>query len=365
MLTGIVAVVFGGVSNESEVSVITGTMTVNVLKSGGARILPVYIAPDGAFYCGEGLGDISVFRRGGETEFPRCAVADGGIYIFGKRRRIKQFVPVYAALNCCHGGIYEGGALGGMFAAAGIPMAGGGVFEGAAFIDKCCTKVIARGLGVKTLPYAVVHGMADIPAAIRKVGFPAIIKPATLGSSIGVEKADDEQSFRNAVTSALCYDDKALCESYLSDRREINCAACFACGKVRVSECEEAFSSGEFLSFDDKYSGGGSSVVPADIPPALSGKIRRITGSMYSRLYMRGIVRFDYLVSRGEVYLSEVNTVPGSLGWYLFAKSFSDFYPVLKAVIEQAVVDARRRASKRVLKTGILGSISLDTGKCR
>ena len=352
-----IAVVFGGASNESEISVITGTMCANVLKSGGTDVLPVYISPSGAFYCGEELADIQVFKRGEELKSPRCMVCDGGVYILGKRGRIKKFLPLYAAINCCHGGLGEGGGVGGLFACAGIPMAGGDIFGGAAFLDKCHTKILSDGLGVNTLDYFVVRSSEDIPAAIKKIGLPAVVKPARLGSSIGVAAASDGEEFEGAVNAALMFDDKVLCERYVKARREINCAAYFYGCEVCVSECEEAFSSGGLLSFDDKYSGGGKSVIPADIPKSTAEKVKDTVRKVYSSLDMRGIVRFDFILEGDELFLSEVNTVPGSLAWYLFAPSMKKFYPVLRAVISQAVADSASAKQKLLLKTGILSSV--------
>ncbi len=364
MLNGKVAVVFGGASNECEISVITGTMAANVLKEGGADVLPVYISQGGEFFCGEGLADIAVFKAGREETFPRCIVADGGVYVRGKRGRVKSFVRLYAALNCCHGGIGEGGGLAGLFACAGIPMAGG-IFEGSAFIDKHLTKLVLKGLGVKTLPYAVCLSAKDVAAAAEITGLPAIIKPACLGSSIGVQRADDMGQYVEAVESALCYGDSALCEPYITDRREINCAVCLYGGRAHVSECEESLSGGGIFTFDDKYSGGNMSQIPADIPQETAQFIRAEAERIFCTLGMSGVVRFDFLLSRGEVFLSEVNTVPGSLGWYLFSRSFKEFYPVLEGMLLQAVEDNKNRRLKRLLKTGILGSVSLNCGKIK
>lgn len=352
-----IAVVFGGASNESEISVITGTMCANILKNGGESVVPVYISPSGAMYCGENLADIQVFRRGEELKAARCIAEGGGLHVLGRRGKIKKFLPIYAAINCCHGGLGEGGGVGGLFACAGIPMAGGDIFGGAAFLDKCHTKILLSGLGVNALPYSIVRSPQDIPEAIQKIGLPAVVKPARLGSSIGVAAADTEEQFSEAVEAALMYDEKVLCERYVKCRREINCAAYYYGGEVRVSQCEEAFSSGGLLSFDDKYAGGGKSVIPADIPQEISAKVQNAVRLVYSSLDMRGIVRFDFILEGEELYLSEVNTVPGSLAWYLFAPSLKKFYPVLKNVISQAVADSANGKQKLLLKTGILASV--------
>ena len=356
MLNGNIAVVFGGRSNESEISVITGTMCANVLKCGKTRVLPIYISPCGDFFCGEALFDIANFKCG-EPSAARCMVAGGGLHILGRRGKIKQFIPISAAINCCHGGLGEGGGVGGLFACAGIPMAGGDIFSGAAFLNKDITKIVLGGLGVPCLKYYTASSAEDAEAAMAVTGLPAIIKPACLGSSIGIARAESLDEYAAAIEAALCYDGRALCEPYIAWRREINCAAYFAEGEVHISACEEAIPSGGLLTFDDKYSGSGRSVIPADIPAELAERVQNITRTVYSRLNMRGIVRFDYILSGEELYLSEVNTVPGSLAWYLFAPSFKAFCPVLESVIAQSVADFARQSGKLVLKTGILGSL--------
>ena len=159
------------------------------------------------------------------------------------------------------------------------------------------------------------------------------------------------------MAAAFLYDDGVVCEKNIKNRREINCAAYFAQGKVVTSECEEAVTKGDILSFDDKYTGGGKSVLPADIPGAIAEKIKKITANVYSRLNMRGIVRFDFLLSGDDIYLSEVNTVPGSLSYYLLSSGFKEFYPVLQAVIAQAEDDFKNASTKTILKTGILNDI--------
>ena len=357
-----IAVIFGGVSNENEISVITGTMAVNVLKSGGDTVIPLYVSQKGEIFTGEGLADINNFKGEKFVSFPRALVAKGGIYALNKRGRPKKFVKVDVALNCCHGGFGEGGGVCGLFALNGIPLASAGMFESAAFMDKYYTKLVLSSLGVKVAPYVYMREINEFSKA-EELGFPVIVKPAKLGSSIGIECAQNLQELETAVMSAFFYDDGVLCEKYLEGRREINCAAYFSEGKVITSECEEAVSNGDILSYDDKYAGGGKSVLPADIPETTANEIKAITAAVYSKLNMRGIVRFDFIISGGAVYLSEVNTVPGSLSYYLLSNGFKDFYPVLQAVIVQALDDYRRSSEKRILNTGILNNLPSNSCK--
>ena len=358
-----VAVIFGGASNENEISVITGTMAANVLKGANYDSIPVYIAQNGDIYAGELLFDIKNFKGENYKKAQRAVIADGGIYLFSKKRKIKKFIALSAALNCCHGGAGEGGALCGLCEYAGIPLAGAGIFESAAFMDKYLTKIVLSGLGIKTAEYAYVTDAEKYKTGGNMPQFPLIVKPVNLGSSIGVEKVESLEELESALKTALIYDSAAIVEKYFEDRREINCAAYFYDGGVITSECEEAITSGGILSFEDKYQGGGDRVFPADLPPNMSQLIKNITKNVYASLNMRGIVRFDFIVSGEEVYLSEINTVPGSLSYYLLSKGFKDFYAVLDKVIRQAQIDFKSRHGKKLLRTGILESIPFGTGK--
>ncbi|MDE6586368.1 MAG: ATP-grasp domain-containing protein [Clostridia bacterium] len=354
-MTENIAVIFGGASNENEISVITGTMAVNVLKSAGYAVTPVYISQDNEIYCDERLGDIANFSSDKYRTFPRAIFANGGVYTLNKRSKPKNFIKVDVALNCCHGGFGEGGGISGLCAVLGIPLASAGVFESAVFMDKYLTKLILSSLGVKTAKYAYVtksggcHG--DMPP------FPVIVKPVSLGSSIGVEKADNEEQLAVALESALIYDSAAIVEEYFSDRREINCAAYYSEGKVIISPCEEALVKGGIFSYDDKYRGKGASAFPAELPEDISSRIRDTAAEVYSKLNMRGIVRFDFIICDGEIYLSEVNTVPGSLSYYLLSGGFKDFAGILKKVILQAKQDFKDGQNKKLIKTGILENL--------
>lgn len=354
-----IAVVFGGVSNENEISVITGVMASNVLISGGCEVLPVYISQEGQFYAGVELGKLDTFRQNGYLKCKKAQIFGGAVNIFNRRGKIRlRFVPD-CVLNCCHGGWGEGGGLSGLCAAANLPLAGAGTFESAAFMDKYLTKIVLAGLGVNTAPYVYVRQGAE---GICGLPYPLIVKPATLGSSIGIGTASGGEELKAALDCAFVLDGGAIVEKYIEPRREINCAAYRAGGNVVVSECEEPLPNGEIYSFEEKYSGGGKSVFPADIPTEISTYIRNTTKTVYEKLNMRGIVRFDYIYS-DEVYLSEINTVPGSLAYYLFAKNFKEFLSVLLGVIEQAESDFAM-SHKKIITTGILQNLPLNSCKC-
>ncbi|MGN0813891.1 MAG: hypothetical protein ACI4MH_01510 [Candidatus Coproplasma sp.] len=362
MLKYDVLVIFGGISNENEISIITGTMACNVLKKGGKSVLPAYISQSGKLYADESLADIKSFKNG-EPVAPSAAVCDGGVIIFGKRGKIRRRAQVQCAINCCHGGTCEGGGVSGLLAVNNIPCASAGIAESAVFMDKYLTKIVLNGLGVTCAPYVYLRDISR--ATAQNISFPAIVKPCKLGSSIGVVKADNMQELHAALESAFALDDGVIVEPYFSDRREINCAAYMAEGRVVTSGCEEAFSDGELLSYDDKYSGSGRRAFPADLEKEQSDSIRAQTEFIYSSLNMRGIVRFDYIISGGTVYLSEVNTVPGSLSYYLLSSGFSDFYSVLEGVIMQALSDAQRERGKLIINTGIINNFTVNACKIK
>ena len=359
-----IAVIFGGRSNENEVSVITGTMAANVLKSGGNTVIPLYMSQRGELFTGEGLLDITNYKGDGYLRFQHAVVGYGGVYVLNRRNKLKKFLKVDVALNCCHGGWGEGGGVCGLFALNDIPLASAGMFESAAFMDKYFTKRVLRSLGVKVARYVYMRDPNEFLKA-EKLNYPLIVKPAKLGSSIGIELVENREELETAVSAAFLYDDGVICEKYIDNRREINCAAYYAHGKVVTSECEEAVTAGDILSFDDKYTGGGKSILPADIPERIALKIKKITANVYSRLNMRGIVRFDFLLSGDDIYLSEINTVPGSLSYYLLSSGFKEFYPVLQAVITQAEEDYRGASAKTILRTGILNDVKSGNYKMK
>lgn len=356
-----VAVIFGGISSENEVSVITGTMVCNVLKKGGKSVLPVYIDHGGKFYSGEELSDVSVYKNGGYAKFPQCGFYDGGVVVFNSRGKPKSTAPCGCVINCCHGGAGEGGAVAGLCNILNIPVASAGLFESAAFMNKYYTKLVLKSLGVKLAKYAYSRDITGAIEGARTVGYPVIVKPVNLGSSIGITKCGDEKELKEALITAFELDGGVLIEEYFAPIKEINCAVYCSNGVAITSECEEVASAGDLLSYDDKYCGGGTRKFPAELESSVAESIKDETARVYSALNMRGIVRFDYIIYGGQCYLSEINTVPGSLSQYLLSDSYKSFYGVLCSCIEQAKADFAARRKKRVISTGILNNIKPNT----
>lgn len=352
-----IAVVFGGLSSENEVSIVTGVMAANLLDGARYAVWPVYIAQNGGFFTGKALLDTENFREGRQNFIP-AAIAEGRLYErHGKKWR--ELCRLDGALNCCHGRGGEDGAVAGLLDLNGIPCASPGIMPSSVFMDKAAAKLIARSLGVPVLPWLRIceadyarRSAFAVRCIEERLKYPVIVKPVRSGSSIGISVAEDRARLTFALNAAFAYDTAVIAEKFLEKRREVNCAAYKKGEEVVVSPCEEPKTEHKFLTFADKYMGTaktGGGTFPADIPPALSEKVRGYTKLLYRRTEMTGIVRADFLLSEGEVYFNEMNTVPGALAWYLASEKLAGFGQVLTALIEQGICDYRARAGKKML----------------
>lgn len=341
-----VLIVFGGESCERDISVITGVLALNSLDRDTFIPLPVYITEEG-WFTGEELFDLSFYKKRSVEGLKRVVpiFKSKTLYVL-KGKKIKPIGEVYSAINCCHGLNGEDGCIAGVMRLLGIPFASPDMLASSVCIDKTATKIFLEGMGVKTLPYKVVTATAFFKSkefvlnlTEKKIGYPCIIKPARLGSSIGITVARDKQTLKQGIERALRYDAKIIIEKALEGFTEINCAVYKSGGKICVSECENPKPTGEVLSFDDKYKSGLKHALirefPAKIPEEASLKIKEITCAVYRKLYAIGVVRMDFLLKDGEVYLNEINTVPGSLALHLFRDKVSEFSEVLTQIIEE------------------------------
>ena len=253
-----VVVLFGGRSCENEVSIITGTMAANLLR-GGYEVYPVYIAQSGGMFTGDELFSPAAFRGADPAKkFSRAVFADGALFAL-RGRKLREVCRPACALNCCHGMGGEDGAVSGLLDLNGIPNASPDMAGSAIFMDKALTKLFAKSVGVRTLPYFRL-GEAEYAKrgafalkCVEKLGYPVIVKPNRLGSSIGVTVARTRSELILALECAFAYDSAAIAETYLADRREVNCAALRTGGEIVVSPCEEPKTRNAFLTFKDKY----------------------------------------------------------------------------------------------------------------
>ena len=371
-----VAVFFGGKSSENEISVLTGVFVMNLLDREKYTVLPVYIHTDGGAYHSPKMTDLNVFKEKRFSSFERVIFDEGTMYAFNPaKKKIKRIAKIDAALNCCHGGLGEGGGVSALAEWNSIPFASPDLTASGVFMDKCMTKTIMRGLGVPTLDYIRVNekdykkrGAFLLKSIEARLKYPVVVKPAHLGSSIGISVAKNEAEAKAAIEGAFALDNRVIIEKYLDQKRDVNCAACMLGGEILVSEPETAFEDGVY-SFEEKYlkrkadgeggvlsenslKGGGRVAITGD----LRNKIRAYTCTVYKRMNLFGAVRMDFLVSGDKVYLCEVNTVPGSLAYYLFCERMIDARDFFSELIEEAIARASE-GEKKILSTGILSGV--------
>lgn len=348
-----VAVFFGGDSVEREVSVITGVTTANAVDSSRYAVIAVYVDKNGVWYVGESLLDLDFYKNFDYKRVKKVTFCSGdNTLYFVKNGRLKRCVEISIAINCMHGDLGENGSFSGLLACHNIALASPSVLPSSISMDKSFTKSVLKGIGVKTLPSILVENGKSVRA---KITYPVIVKPNSLGSSVGVSLANDKEQLKKALTYAFKYDDKVVIEEFLSGGVEINCAVFKdEKGEVIVSECEKPFARGSYLSFEDKYA-SGKREYPAKISEEISQKIKTVTEKVYKALNFNGIIRIDYFVKGQTVYLNEINSVPGSLAYYFFGESLTEFTNLLTQLIRAGERDfIKRKALERSYNSGIL-----------
>lgn len=318
-----VAVFFGGRSNEHDISVLTGILTVNAIKD--HSVYPVYIGKDGKWRYSPAYRSVSrlneKFREVCFHPFDKTLYT-----VRGKKTAVMD-----VALICCHGAYGEDGALAGVLEHSGVPYAPGGVLAGAVGMDKAVQKSLFRDNGIPVLDFVVIEkseyrkGLFSYTERFKD-WFPVIIKPSSSGSSIGISVAGDFKEFFAAADKAFAYDDRIIVEKALTDFKEYNCAVLGFGDEVIVSGIEQPLSKKAFLDYTEKYSysSGAERIFPAQIPVELKDEIISHTKKAFGLIKAYGVARVDFLYNDGKLYLNEINTVPGSLSGYLFENmSFS------------------------------------------
>ena len=346
-----ILVFFGGRSNASEISIITGMFAYNLLKSGCYNAVPVYIGNDGVFYTNAHMNSVEYFRAYIPQKKDAVALFKGCLVRADKPKKV--LLKADCALNCCHGGMGEDGTLSALLRFHGIKSASPDTAPSAVFMDKTFSKFAAKGLGIPVLPSLTLKE-GEGTDTLKELGYPVILKPARLGSSIGIKVVNSEEELAAALAYAFRLDNIVLAEKYLQKKSDINCAAYRKNGEVVVSDCEEVFSDSEILTFSEKYEGTGErhSTFPAAIPKETSDKIKEYVKTIYTAFRIRGVVRADFLLAGKEVYFNELNTVPGSLASYLFGEKLTECRAFVCRLTEEALLQTE--AEKEVVSSGIL-----------
>ncbi len=350
-----IAVFFGGESIEHEISCITGVLTVNCIDKTKFNPIPIFISHDGSWWTGEELRDIDFYKSVNYSKIKRVSIVAGSNLLYlNKGKKQKPVCEIACAINCLHGERGEDGSLYGFLNLCKIPLVGAPLFASSLSMNKSQTKLVLKGLGVKSLPFVNVKNKNDYRMVEKTLEFPVIVKPDTGGSSIGISVAENAFELERAILSALRYSNGAIVEPKLKDFTEINCACYSAKGEFCVSECEKPISHSDILSFNEKYK-NGEREFPAKIDKKISSKIKQITAKIYRALGFSGIIRVDFMVANNEVYVNEINCVPGSLSYYLFVRTLKEWSVILTDLINQSLEDyARQTTLTKKFDSGIL-----------
>ena len=366
---------FGGKTVEHEVSVISGIQALKAMDTDKYEVIPVYLTKENDMYTGSDVGDIKAYR-----DIPALLKRSQRVILVNDDGRVKLMpyppklfggakpAEIDIAFPVVHGTNVEDGALQGYLKTVGIPFVGPDVTASAISMDKAVTKAVLKEAGVPVLD-ANVYTMADYedPEGIaddieKSIGYPVIIKPVNLGSSVGIGIAKSRGELIDAIDDAFRYAARVMAEHAISKLREINCAVLGDENRAEASECEEPLTSGEILSYEDKYVNGGgkkggakgggskgagmanlSRKIPADLSPEKREEIRELAVKAFKALGCCGVSRIDFMIDEEEdkLYFNEINPIPGSLSFYLWEPVGVPYKELLDRMIELAMKRTR------------------------
>jgi D-alanine-D-alanine ligase len=354
-----VGVIFGGRSVEHDVSIVTACQIMENMNREKFEPVPIYISKEGEWFTGESLSKIDTFSKRDFLHEKRMFLSplygcrellshpsERGLF----KKRLREEIDV--AFPAIHGTNGEDGTLQGLLELADIPYTGSGVLGSAVGMDKALMKWIFTGAGLPVLDYYWFfrNKWENEPEKIlneieAKLSWPLFVKPANLGSSIGISRATNRDELQYAIDVAGHYDRKILVEQGIENPTEINCAVLGMEEDLTPSVCEQPLSLEEFLSFEDKYMRGGkakgmsgqSRKIPAPISDELTETIQGLAMRVFSAIDARGVARVDFLLdSDKKPYINEINTLPGSISFYLWEAKGIKFSELIERLIDLA-----------------------------
>ncbi len=372
-----IGVIFGGRSTEHEISVISASQAMAAINREKYDVTPIYITKQGHWYTGAPLFDVKNYRHIPEllkqcTEvYMRPVYGDYKLYPanpkgFFSSSAMKPVGKLDVVIPVFHGTNMEDGIFEGVLQTIGIPYAGCDVLSSANGMDKITMKMILRANDVPVVDYVWFtdkqwHTRRD--ALIEQIedtlGYPVIIKPANLGSSVGIGSAHDREQLKARIDDAERYSTRIIVEHMLADMQEINCSVLGDCDDYRTSVLEEPIKSGDFLTYEKKYMGGGKGSegmqssqkrIPAELPDDVTKEIQRLAGETFRVLSCHGVSRVDVMIDRtdGRIYVNEINTIPGSLSFYLWEATGLSFDKLMDELVKLALRRKREEGMKTV-----------------
>lgn len=351
-----VLVIFGGRSSEHDVSIITAQIIIDALRASGRyKVFPLYIAKNGSWYSEEQLSDINTYRRSDFEEtlnsFKKIQLLfENGLTLVWPGLRSKK-LKIDVVFPATHGTYGEDGSLMGLIRMAGVPFVGCDLEASVIAMDKVLTKQVTMTHDIPSVKFIWFSKIdwknekAKILSNIKDLKLPLFVKPAHLGSSIGITKVTKEPDLENAIEVAMHYDDKIIVEEGVENLIEVTCPI-LGNHKLRVAMVEQPLAKSEFFDFQDKYIGQGKksegentySKIPADISEELTRQVEDMTKATFRAIGGSGTARIDFLIDSktNKVYLNEINPLPGSLYHHNWKKAGISTAELVSKLIELA-----------------------------
>ncbi len=365
-----VGVIFGGETVEHEVSIISALQAIENINREKYDIIPIYIAKDRTWYTGHMLFDIEVYKDFKDLKkyaTPCTLVPKNGKFYLQKTKGIfrKNITDVDIMFPIVHGNNVEDGTLQGYLRTVGIPFVGSNVLGSALGQDKVVMKQVFSSMHLPIVDYVwfydteYMESYEEIHKKISALGYPVIVKPATLGSSVGITFVKNEQGLGSAIDTAMQYDQKIIVEKAVSNLVEVNCSVLGNYDHQDTSAIEEVLTTDEFLTYQDKYIGGGkgkaskgmasaSRMIPARIDQNMEKEVKDLAMAAFRALNLSGVCRVDFLIDKEtkKIYINEPNTIPGSLAFYLWEPVGKSYRELLDNLLTLAIKDYKDKSKK-------------------
>lgn len=331
-----VAVVYGGCSVEHEISIITAMQVIASLNKNKYKVYPVYLTKDHKFMMGKNLDKLETYKK---DNIKMSEV----VFMRSKIQTNFTSIPIDVVISCVHGRGVEGGEIAGFFETLNIPYTSSTPITAGICQNKIITKKVLTYDNIPVVKFIGItndewiNNRNNIIQQCSELGFPLIAKAANLGSSIGIEYINEINELEKAIISLFKYDSEVLIEIALSDFREFNCSIIDI---DMTSVIEEVNTDNTLLTFNDKYDESDASrTIPANIPLDLENQIYETTKTVAKLINNKGVSRIDYLYDTNldKLYVNEVNTIPGSLSYYLYEDKGIYFDQLLDILIDKAI----------------------------
>lgn len=366
-------VIFGGETVEHEVSIISALQAIKNLNEDKYEIIPIYISKDKVWYTGHVLLDIDTFKDFNDLKKYCKKVTlckrDGNYYLVNTNGLFRKDISeLDIVLPVVHGNGVEDGSLAGYLETIGIPYVGSHVLGSALGQDKVVMKQVLSSNNIPVVDYTwfydneYLEDKDKILKNIDKLGYPVVVKPATLGSSVGIEFVKDKKHIEEALMNAINYDTKVVVEKAVDNLVEVNSSVIGNYEHQKVSPLEEVMGEDEILSFTDKYLANAKSkgstgskgmastsrIVPARISKKLTESIQETSKEVFRLFNFSGVCRIDYLIDSKtqNYYVNEPNTIPGSLAFYLWKEVGVSYKEELDEIISIAIKEYKNREKK-------------------